>query len=320
MTAANSWRGQDTSDVRDVGGEAIQATNLVMNYGRERAVDGLSLMVPTGSVCGFLGPNGAGKTTTIKTLLGFRRPDGGSGRVLGFDIVRQSAEVRSRVGYVSEVGGLYDHLRVEQVGGFYRSTARRWNQATFERLLGTFGLPRRTRVGGLSKGSKMQLAFALAMGGEPDLLLLDEPTTGLDPVARHELLNILVTQVAAVGKTVFFSSHNLAEVETIADSVVIIRTGRLVLAGDLDDLRQRHKVLKLTYAAPPSAEEVAALRALAGVRRLEQEGHSLRLNVGGDVEAVIRAVRTRAGELRGLDVVDQNLEDLFLSLMREEAR
>lgn len=125
MTAVNVWEGQETGDVRDLGGAAIQVRDLVMYYGPKRAVDSLSLTVPRGSVCGFLGPNGAGKTTTIKTLLGFRQPDGGSGQVLGLDIVRQSAELRSRVGYVSEVGGLYDALSVEQMGGFYRSTARR---------------------------------------------------------------------------------------------------------------------------------------------------------------------------------------------------
>src|SRR5439155_17596646 len=172
-------------------GAAIEINDLVVRYGPKRAVDGLSLSVPAGSVYGFLGPNGAGKTTTIKTLLGLRGPDGGSARVLGYDIVAQSTELRARTGYVSEVNSLYDHLTVREMNDFCRSTARRWNQATVDRYVQMFGLPVKAKVRQLSKGMKRQLAFALAMGGDPDLLILDEPTAGLDPIARHELLNKL---------------------------------------------------------------------------------------------------------------------------------
>ena len=225
-----------------------------------------------------------------------------------------STELRARVGYVGELVGLYDGLNVEQMGQFFRSTSRRWQQSTFERHLHSFGLPRKTRVRSLSKGMKMQLAFALAMGGEPEVLILDEPTSGLDPGARHELLGTLVTEVAASGRTVFFSSHNLAEVEAVAASVGIIRAGRLVLSGDLDDLKQHQKVLKLTYDNAPGFTD---LTALSGVTRLEQEGRTLRLSVRGDVQRVIQAVRAGNG-LRDLEVIDQNLEDLFLDLMKPD--
>ena len=298
---------------------AIQITDLMVRYGPKPAVAGLSLTVPTGSIYGFLGPNGAGKTTTIKALLGFRRPDGGSAQVLGLDTLSRSDEIRARVGYVSEVGSLYDRLNTDETGDFYRSTARRWQQPTFERLVSSFGLPRRTRVGRLSRGMKMQLAFALAMGGDPELLILDEPTAGLDPVARHALLGILVSEVAALGKTVFFSSHNLAEVESVADSVGIIRDGRLVLSGDLDDLKQRHKVLRLSYDSPPSAPQLADLRRMPGVTELAQDGRILRLNVQGDVPALISRIQTQEPAPRDIETMDQGLEELFLALMRQAA-
>jgi ABC-2 type transport system ATP-binding protein len=297
---------------------AIQLTDLVVNYGPKTALAGLSLTVPIGSIYGFLGPNGAGKTTTIKTLLGFRRPNGGSGQVLGLDIVQHSTEVRSKVGYVSEVGSLYDSLNANEMGRLFRSTTRRWQQGTFERFLTEFGLPGRVRVGRLSRGMKMQLAFALAMGGDPEVLILDEPTTGLDPEARHALLNALVAEVAALGKTVFFSSHNLAEVESLADSVGILKDGRLLFSGNLDDLKQRHKLLKLTYDAPPTAEQVATLLRLPGVTELEQEGRSLRLRVQGNVPALIQTIELQEGEPSDVDVVDQSLEELFLALIKQD--
>jgi ABC-2 type transport system ATP-binding protein len=299
---------------------AIQITDLVVNYGPKPALAGLSLTVPTGSIFGCLGPNGAGKTSIIKTLLGFRRPDGGSAQVLGLDILRSSTEIRSRVGYVSEMGSLYDGLNTDQMGDFFHSTARRWQQPTFERFVKKFELPRRVRVGRLSRGMKMQLAFALAMGSDPELLILDEPTAGLDPLARRALLGTLVTEVAALGKTVFFSSHNLAEVESVADSVAILRDGRLLLSGDLDTLKQRHKVLRLGYASPPTAPQLADLERLPGVSELVQDGRTLRLSVQGsvqgDVPELIRRIQMQQPAPQDLDIVDQGLEELYLALMR----
>ena len=300
-------------------GAAIQMSDLVVNYGTKTAVTGLTLTVPTGSVFGFLGPNGAGKTTTIKALLGFRRPDGGHAEVLGFDVVRQSEQVRARVGYVSEVGGLYDGLNVDQLERFFQQTARRWQPATFERFRARAGAARRSRIRHLSGGVKMQLAFALAMGGDPELLILDEPTAGLDPLARRALLGSLITEVAALGKTVFFSGHHLAEVESVADSVGILKDGRLVLSGNLDDLKQRHRALRLSYDAAPTAQTLAALHRLPGVTALEQDGRTLRLSVQGDVQAMMQQIRLQDDAPGNLEPLDQNLEDLFHSLMREDA-
>ena len=296
---------------------AIEIQNLVVSYGSKRAVDGLNLQVPRGAVYGFLGPNGAGKTTTIKALLGFRPATGGSARVLGYDIGTQSLEVRAHAGYVSEVNSMYDYLTIPQTCTFCRQTSRRWNQAVVDRYITLFGLPPRARVGRLSKGMKSQLALSLALGSEPDLLILDEPTSGLDPVARHEFLNTLIRDIAAEGKTVFFSSHILSEVEAVADRVGIIRNGKLLVSDDLDHLKQTQRVLKLTYADVPPPAEIAALRALPGVARVEQEGRSVRVIARGDVDALAAQLQTRPYPVRDLDSVNLNLEDLFLEYMKE---
>ncbi|HEX4715939.1 MAG TPA: ABC transporter ATP-binding protein [Ktedonobacteraceae bacterium] len=160
---------------------AIALDHLVVRYGSRRAVNGLTLDVPRGSVFGLLGPNGAGKTTTIKTLLGFRPPTSGSARVLGYDITRQRLQMNAHIGFVSETNSLYLSMTIREILAFCRATARRWNQGVVERYLHLFGLPTNTHVRQLSKGMRTQLALCLALGSEPELLILDEPMTGLDP-------------------------------------------------------------------------------------------------------------------------------------------
>jgi ABC-2 type transport system ATP-binding protein len=298
---------------------AIELQNLEVKYGERLAVNGLSLTVPVGAIFGFLGPNGAGKTTTIKTMLGLRKPDGGNVRVLGYDAVTQSLAVRARVGYMSEVNSLYDFLTIPQHCAFCHSVSRQWNQEMVDRYVSLFGLPMNRKVGKFSRGMKSQLALSLLMGSNPDLLILDEPTAGLDPVARHEVLNRLVAEIAAQGKTIFFSSHILSEVEAVADWVGILRDGKLIVCDELDHLKQTQKILKLTYAELPSAAEVTALRVLPGVMSLEQEGRSVRLLTHGDVGALSQTIQARPHALRDVDIVDLDLEDLFLTYMKEES-
>lgn len=296
---------------------AIEIRDLVVKYGAKRAVDGLTFAVPTGAIFGFLGPNGSGKTTTIKALLGFRPPDQGSARVCGYDVVSQSLQVRARVGYVSEINSLYDFLTIPQLCRFCRSVSREWNQPVVDRYIGLFGLPPLEKVGRLSKGMKSQLALSLALGSNPELLILDEPTAGLDPLARHEFLNTLVREVAAEGKTIFFSSHILSEVEAVADWVAIIRAGKLVLCDELDHLKQTRKVVKLTYADLPPGSEIELLRNVPEVMSLAQEGRSVRLVAQGDLDTLVQNIQARPHALRDIETVDLNLEDLFLEYMKE---
>lgn len=239
-----------------VGGAAVEIEGLVVDYGRKRAVDGLDLVVPRGAVYGFLGPNGAGKTSTIKTLMGFRRPDGGRARVLGYDVVDQSLEVRARVGFASEVNSLYEGMTVPRISRLCRDLSRHWDQDLVDRYIGVFGLPTDAKIRKLSKGQKAQLQLCLALGSNPELLILDEPTSGLDPVARRAFLKVLVGDVASEGRTVFFSTHLLSDIEAVADTIGIIKGGKLLTSGDLDTMRGSHRVFRIVYAEAPPEEEV----------------------------------------------------------------
>jgi ABC-2 type transport system ATP-binding protein len=298
---------------------AIEMENLSVSYGANQVLKGLSLEVPVGSIFGFLGANGAGKTTTIKTLLGFRPPNGGSARVLGYDVVRSRVEICARTGYVSEVNSLYEFLNVPQLCAFCRDMQRHWNQGVVDRYLQLFDLPTKKRIKHFSKGMKSQLALCLALGNEPELLILDEPTTGLDPVARQVFLNTLVSEVAAKGSTIFFSSHILSEIEVIADRVAVLRDGKVVLSDELDTLRETQKILRLTYAELPPAGEIALLHSLPGVRRLEQEGRNVRLHVEGDVDALIQTIEARPYALRDVEAVHASLDDILIEYIRGDA-
>jgi ABC-type multidrug transport system ATPase subunit len=245
---------------------AIRIDGLIVNYGRKRAVDGLSLTVPRGTVYGFLEPNGAGKTSTIKTLMGFRKPDGGSAEVLGYNVVEESLEVRARVGFASEVNSLYEGMTVPRICRLCRDLSRSWDQDLVDRYIGVFGLPRDAKIRKLSKGQKAQLQLCLALGSNPELLILDEPTSGLDPVARRAFLKVLVGDVAAEGRTVFFSTHLLSDIEAVADTVGIIKDGRLLVSGDLDDMRASHRVFRIVYAEMPPQVEVRSLQTLPDVQ------------------------------------------------------
>lgn len=302
--------GRETAEGKELE-PAIEVESLVVNYGRQRAVDGLSFAVPRGAIYGFLGPNGAGKTTTIKTLMGFRRPDGGSARVLGQEVVEESLAVRARVGFVGETGSLYEYMDARRHAKLCRSLGARWDQGLFESYLEFFRLPREVKARKLSKGQKAQLELCLALGGDPELLILDEPASGLDPAARQKLLKVIV-DVATEGRTVFFSTHILSDVEAVADTVGIIKDGRLMVADEIDCLRASHKVFRLVYAEEPPEEELCLLRYLPDVLDVEKEGRSVRLQVRGEAEAVRKILQERPYRLLDVNCAGMSLEDIFL--------
>ncbi len=311
---------QSQSEMRFIAedGAAIAIENLVVGYGRRQVLNGLTLTVPTGSIFGFLGANGAGKTTTIKTLLGFRAPSSGTTRVLGYDSVRQHREICERIGYVSEANSLYDAMSISQICAFCRKMYRSWNQEQVNHYLSLFALPQREKVGQLSKGMQSQLALCLALGNDPELLILDEPTSGLDPVARQVFLKTLVSDIAAAGKTIFFSSHIISEIEMIADHIAVLRQGKIVLNDELDHLRASRSILRLVYAHTPPAQEIQTLADLPGVTRVEQETHTILLHIDGDPHVVQARVRERPYELRASETLHEKLEDVLIDGIRGE--
>lgn len=295
---------------------AVVIENLVANYGTRQVLKGLSLQVPTGSIFGLLGANGAGKTTLIKTLLGFRPPDGGSVRVLGFDVVHNRIQICAHIGYVSETTNLYESLTVQEICTLCRDLHWRWKQERVDRMLKRFDLPTRKSIKQFSKGMKAQLAFCLALGNEPDLLILDEPTSELDPIARQVVLDTIIAEVADRGTTIFFSSHLLAEIETLADHVAILHDGKVALCDELDHIRATHRELHLTYENHLPDEEITNLRNLPGVLQLEQEGRHIRLRIKGNADNLVATVQERPYTLHDVEVISSHLDQVLLEYLK----
>jgi len=291
---------------------AIETNDLKKAFGKQAAVDGLNLRVPAGSIYGFLGRNGAGKTTTIELLLNIVAPDSGFATILGVPITDpgQSIEVRRRIGFVSEEKGLYPYMTVEQIIRFTRPFFPKWRDDLERRYLEMFGLPSKKKIGDLSKGMASKLMLLLAVARGVDLLILDEPTDGLDPSAVEEVLRELVTLVAQTGTTIFFSSHQLTEVEQIADHVCIIDRGRSIVAGALDDLKTQYQRIQVVL----SSELHSPVRWVEGVEQFHQEGRTISLLVSRNVEAIVAQVRSLPGASTEQHPV--SLKEIFLESVR----
>jgi ABC-2 type transport system ATP-binding protein len=286
----------------------IETIDLRKSYGAEDALRGLNLAVPAGSIFGFLGRNGAGKTTAIKTLLGMVKPTAGQARVLGLraDEEASSVEIRRRTGFVSEEKDLYGAMTVADIVGFTRAFYPGWRRDLEERYLRAFELPADRKVKALSRGTRTKLALLLALCRRADLLILDEPTSGLDPAVTEEVLQALVSHVASEPLTIFFSSHQIAEVDQIADRIAIIERGRTVVSGVLDDLRERYRRVQLVF--PGEAPE-AAFRA-PGVVRARRDRRVLSVLCDSGAERIV--AEARALNPVSVDVLPVTLKEIFL--------
>jgi len=290
---------------------AIEVKGLSKSFGSQTALNGLNLRVPAGSIFGFLGRNGAGKTTTIRMLSSVLKPDAGSIRVFGLPIEeRQKAiDARRRTGFVTEEKELYPYMTVEQVIKFTRPFFPKWRRDLEQGYLRALDLPLHKKVPDLSKGMRSKLMLLLAISHEAELLVLDEPTDGLDPVSVEEMLRVLVS-LAASGTTVFFSTHQLAEVEQIADHIAIIDHGRSVVAGSLDDLKVRYRRLHIVFAEEPPVP----VAWLDGVEHVHHEGRTLSILVSRNAEAVAEQARSLPGTT--VECFPVTLRDLFFNHVR----
>jgi ABC-2 type transport system ATP-binding protein len=292
----------------------IQTEDFTRRYGSTVAVDELNLTVERGQVFGFLGRNGAGKTTTIKTLLGLLRPTSGSVRVLGLDPVKDGIELKKRIGYVPETPQLYSWMRVHEMIRFTSQFYDSWNDTHVAELLGQFGLDPEHKVKNLSRGMGAQLALVLAMGHEPELLILDEPATGLDVLVRRDFLESIVRVIQQQGRTVMLSSHMVHEVERVADRVGVIEGGRLLACEDTDAFKGRVK--KVLVRLP--GEDDAALRNVEGVSEIEGSGDRRLVTIAGYEDKHREALQATGAEI--VDIVDMSLEESFIELVRPHAR
>ncbi len=296
---------------------AIRTEHLVKRYGAVEALRGLNLEVRQGEIYGFLGPNGAGKTTTIRCLLDLIRPTQGRVWVLGLDPQRAGPRVRAQVGYLPGELRLYEDLTARQTLALLHGLHGRppdWAYITAlaERLHLDLDAP----VAALSRGNRQKVGIVQALMHRPALLLLDEPTSGLDPLMQKTVLALL-RQAREDGATVFFSSHNIPEVEEIADRVGIIRDGRLVEVLAPEDLRRRAvRRVWVRFGAPaPDAED--ALAAVPGVRVLRRAGATWHLEVTGSMDALIKALA--AYRVETLTTEQPSLEEVFLAHYRDAA-
>jgi len=218
----------------------IDVSALTRPFGGRSALASVSLTIPRGGVYGLVGANGAGKTTLIKHILGLFRAESGSVRVFGLDPVAEPVAVLSRIGYLSEENDIPGWMRVEELIRYSRSFYPAWDDAYAEELREAFTLDPRAKVKTLSKGQKARAGLLLALAHRPELLVLDEPSSGLDPIVRRDILGAILRTIAHEGRTVLFSSHLLEEVEQVADHVTLIREGKIVLSAPLEAVRQSH--------------------------------------------------------------------------------
>jgi ABC-2 type transport system ATP-binding protein len=286
----------------------IETSDLCKRYDGLDALCGLSLQVPAGSIFGFLGRNGAGKTTTIKVLLGMARPTSGTARVFGqqANAPAASVDIRRRVGFVSDDKDLYGYMTVGEMIRFTAAFFPRWRADLEQRYLRAFGLAPDRKVKTLSRGTRTKLALLLALCRGADLLILDEPTSGLDPAVTEEVLQALVAHVGSQGMTVFFSSHQIAQVDQIADRVAIIERGRTVVSGSLDDLRENFQRIQFVF----ENEAPETVFRAPGVERVRRSGRVLTvLSSAGSARIIEEA---RALQPVSVDVVPVTLKEIFL--------
>lgn len=233
----------------------LATRDLRRSFGRRVVIDSLDLNVPEGKVYGFLGRNGSGKTTTIRCLLGILRPNSGTIRYGDITAKQTTTAMKRGIGYVSQHQHFYDWMTCERIGRFVGAFYPTWDHKEYRALLERLKVERKQRVSELSGGTKMKLAMALALAHKPRLLILDEPTAGVDPVARAEILDALQDEVRNHGRTVFFSTHHLFEVEQIGDVVGVLNQGSLFYEGPLDGLASAVRVVRPELSENASLEE-----------------------------------------------------------------
>jgi ABC-2 type transport system ATP-binding protein len=286
----------------------IEIKELTRRYGRQDAVNGLSLTVRPGRCYGFFGRNGAGKTTTIKCLLNLLRPTSGTVRVFGLDPQKDEVAVKSRLAYVPDVVAFYPWMTVRDTLEYLASFRAHWNRDIEADLLHRFGLKATQKTTALSKGQRTQLALIGAVCPEPELLLLDEPTSGLDPIVRREFIQTVIGayQSGDAGRrTVFVSTHLISEFEGLIDEFTIIEQGRELLTMDADAARDRFKKIRARFAQPPVRLD------LPGALSVKQNGREVEIVANGSSEALLAKLKAHAPE--EVQTESLTLEEIFVA-------
>jgi ABC-2 type transport system ATP-binding protein len=284
----------------------VQITGLKRQFGSTLALNQVSLQVRRGRVFGLVGTNGAGKTTLIKHVLGRLKAQSGEVRVFGFDPAADPVAVLSRLGYLSENRDLPAWMRVDELLRYTAAFYPKWDEAYAEQLRQQFGLNPRAKIRTLSRGENAKAGLLIALAYRPELLLLDEPSSGLDPVVRRDILEAIIRTVAEEGRTVFFSSHLLEEVERVADDLAMMFNGRVVLAGALDDVKENHHRLVLRFDSPQ-----ASAPKLPGVLSMTGGGREWTAICNGKRDEAVAAAARTGGRIVAED--SPSLDEIFVA-------
>jgi ABC-2 type transport system ATP-binding protein len=285
--------------------EAIKIKDLVKYYDGRCILDDINLEVPLGCIYGLLGRNGVGKTTLIRILLGLESPTRGETHLLGCDSSRLPAEIHGRIGYVAEGHNLIQNYRVGKLINLCKSLSAKWDQDFLNHLLETFRLPMDRKIKQLSSGMRAQLNLSLAMAINPELLILDDPTLGLDTVARRQFLELAIDLLQRDGRTILFSSHILSDVERIADRIGILVAGKLAVDCTLEELKNRVTKLRLIFPEKPPAE-----LHLTDIINQQTRGRELVItvaNLNKQKQAIIETFKPSS-----CTEVPMSLEDIFI--------
>jgi ABC-2 type transport system ATP-binding protein len=288
----------------------IRTQGLTRYFGGKPAVYDLNLEVPRGCVFAFLGRNGSGKTTTIRMLLGLLQPTRGKGSILGYDIRSLPPEARARIGYLTEEHQLYGWMSVKECGEFQLQFYPHWNEKIFRGVIGHFNLKPTARVKDLSRGERAGLCLGLTLAPEPELLILDDPAMGLDPVAHRSLIESMIYLTRRSDRTIFFSSHQLADVERVADYIAVLDQSVLRVCCSLETFRNSVQQVQLRFpGAPPPVPKIPGL-----LQAFRTEGE-LRLTFVHYGEATEQTLRALAPTQ--MERVPISLEDAFISYLGE---
>jgi ABC-2 type transport system ATP-binding protein len=293
--------------------DAIVTQGLTRYYGPRCVVRSLDLRVPAGAVYGLLGRNGSGKSTTIKMLLGLVRPDRGAARLLGEDIAALSPATRARIAYLAEGHPFLRWMTIGEALRFTRAFYPNWNGVLLEQILDHFALPRRAKIRRLSNGQRAQVALALAVAPDPELLILDDPTLGLDTVVRRDLLESLIQIIQREGRTILISSHILGDVERVADRIGILVDGVLRVDCPTDYFKQSIRKVVMEFSGEPPP--LPAFEGLVNSWRVGRRLEAVMVGYGTRQQHVLESLGAES-----IDVVELNLEDAFIEYTRGPRR
>ena len=294
---------------------AIQTVGLTKYYGRHLGIEDVNLDVREGEVFGFLGPNGAGKSTTIRTILDEIRPTAGSATILGLDTRADAVEIRRHIGYIPGDLALYPNLTGMDTLQYFANMRGGVDWTYVDELADRLDSDLSRKVGDLSTGNRQKVGVIQAFMHRPDLLIMDEPTAGLDPLMQREFQK-MVNEVAAEGRTVFLSSHTLSEVQRVADRVGIIRNGRLITVESVADLRSK-SMREVEFVLDARRLRRRCSRDVEGVRNVVVAGNHVEMSFGGDMGELLTTVTEKYG-VADIKTTEADLEEIFLTYYHED--